>query len=70
MIWLLFAIFYVSATACVKVFVSDPAESDKVGTWMLLTFCVLYSLTGYQLSIRKRRNTGSGQSQPDESDTI
>lgn len=70
MIWLLFAIFYVSATACVKAFVSDPAESDKVGTWMLLTFCVLYSLTGYQISFRKRRNAGSGQSEPDDRDTI
>jgi len=38
MIWLLFAIFYLALTACVKAFVSDPASSDKVGTWLLITF--------------------------------
>ncbi len=70
MIWLLFAIFYLSATACVKAFVSDPALSDKVGTWMLLAFGVLYSLTAYQISSRKRPNCNSGQPEPDDSDAI
>jgi hypothetical protein len=70
MVWLLFAIFYLSATACVKVFVNDPTESDKVGTGMLLTFCVLYSLTAYQISFRKRRGRASSQPEPDDSDTI
>jgi hypothetical protein len=70
MIWLLFAIFYLALTACVKLFVNDPASSDKVGTWMLITFCVLYSLTAYQLNFRKRCNGGSGQSEPNDNDTI
>jgi hypothetical protein len=68
MIWLLFAIFYLALTACVKVFVTDPAASDKVGTWMLLTFGVLYSLTTYQLSLRKRPKCGSAQQELDDSD--
>jgi hypothetical protein len=71
MIWLLFAIFYLSATAAVKVFVSDPASSDKVATWMLLAFGVFYSLTAYWNSPRKSRSCGSGQSSsPDDSETI
>jgi hypothetical protein len=70
MIWLLFAIFYLALTACVKAFVSDPASSDKVGTWMLLTFCVLYSLTAYQLNFRKRRKCASDQPEANDSDTI
>jgi hypothetical protein len=70
MMWLLFAIFYLSAATWVKVFVADPAWSDKVGTWMLITFCILYSLTGYQTSLRKRRNCGSDQPTPDDSDAV
>jgi hypothetical protein len=70
MIWLLFAIFYLALTACVKMFVSDPASSDKVGTWMLLTFGVLYSLTWYKINFRKRPNCGSGHAEPDDSDVI
>ncbi len=70
MIWLLFAIFYLALTACVRLFVSDPASSDKVGTWLLITFCVLYSLTSYQLNFRNRRNCRSGQPEADDNDTI
>src|ERR1700728_3761365 len=68
MIWLLFAIFYLALTACVKVFVTDPAASGKVGTWMLLPFCVLYSLTAYQLNSRRRPKCRSGQPEADDSD--
>jgi hypothetical protein len=70
MIWLLFAIFYLALTAFVKVFDSDPASSDKVGTWMLLTFGVLYSVTWYKINFRKRPNCGSGHAEPDDSDVI
>jgi hypothetical protein len=71
MIWLLFAIFYLSATAAVKVFVSDPASSDKVATWMLLAFGVFYSLTAYWNSPRKNQRCGAGQpSSPDDSQTL
>jgi hypothetical protein len=70
MIWLLFAIFYLALTACVKAFVSDPASSDKVGTWLLVTFCILFSLTSYQLSPRKRPKCGSGQPEADDSDAV
>jgi hypothetical protein len=70
MIWLLFAIFYLSATAAVKMFVSDPAASDKVATWMLLVFAVFYSLTAYWNSPRKSRTCGSSQpSAPNDSDS-
>jgi|HubBroStandDraft_5_1064220.scaffolds.fasta_scaffold07627_2 hypothetical protein len=71
MIWLLFAIFYLSATAAVKLFVSDPGASDKVATWMLVAFGVLYSLTAYWNSPRKGPRCASGEpSAPDDSDTI
>jgi hypothetical protein len=71
MIWLLFAIFYLSATAAVKVFVSDPASSDKVATWMLLAFGVFYSLTAYWNSPRKSRSCGSAQPpSPDDGQTL
>jgi hypothetical protein len=70
MAWLLFAIFYLAVTACVKTFVNDPATTGKVGTWMLLTFCCIYALAGYQMSCQKRRNAGSAQPTPDDSDAM
>jgi hypothetical protein len=71
MIWLLFAIFYLSATAAVKVFVSDPGSSDKVATWMLLAFGIFYSLTAYWNSPRKSGTCGSAQPpSPDNSHTL
>ncbi|GEM_PF-1038942 len=70
MIWLLFAIFYLALTACVKAFVSDPASSDKVGTWLLITFGVLFSLTSYQISPRKWPRCRSGQPEADGSDGL
>jgi hypothetical protein len=69
MAWLLFAIFYLAVTAWVKVFVRDPAATDKAGTWMLLTFSILFALTGYRASCRKRTNPGSAQPEPND-DTI
>jgi hypothetical protein len=70
MIWLLFAIFYLALTACVKAFVSDPASSDKVGTWLLITFGVLFSLISYQISPRKWPKCRSGQPEADDIDAV
>jgi dipeptide/tripeptide permease len=70
MAWLLFAIFYLAVTAWVKVFVSDPAATDRVGVWMLLTFSIVWALTGYRTSCRKQRTGGTGQSDPDNSNAI
>lgn len=70
MAWLLFAIFYLAVTAWVKVFVSDPAATDKVGVWMLLTFSIVFALTGYRTSRRKQQTGSTGQSDPDDTAAI
>ncbi len=69
MAWLLFAIFYLAITAWVKVFVSDPAATDKVAVWMMLTFSIVYALTGYRTSCRKR-NGAAGEPDAHDSEAI
>jgi hypothetical protein len=67
MAWLLFAIFYLAVTAWLKVFVSDPAATDKAAVWMLLTFSIIFALTGYRTTVcRKRQTDGTGTSGPDD----
>ena len=67
MAWLLFAIFYLAVTAWLKVFVSDPAATDKAAVWMLLTFSIIFALTGYRTTVcRKQQTDGTGTSGPDD----
>jgi len=70
MMWLLFAICYLAVTAWIKVFINDPTATDKAATWMLLTFSILYALTGYRIGFRGKRSCGAAQVTPHDGDAL
>jgi hypothetical protein len=42
-VYLLFAFFYVLVTSCVKFLFDEKQLADKLTSWMLLAFCLLYA---------------------------
>lgn len=58
MVGVLFALFYLFAAGCLSFLMDNKGVRDELSAWMLVAFCVLYSIVSVVLNLRRRRRRG------------
>lgn len=59
MVGALFALFYLFAAGYLSFLVDDKGARDNVTAWILVGFCVVYSIVSVGLDLRRRRGKAS-----------